>query len=228
MVKIVGKGYRYFLLQLSDFLEITKTIVVSLKSVEGRKKYEKIFGRKFEDKKDNSRILTVHINQSTLASFIGNFFEKTISITTFKDHFLFKNSKFKIMFLKSDKKNKKKAENSRHCVISTYQRVLSDFFEDIINVLKRKINVPYKVKPLIVKSKDYMENVLPRSQILAFQNLKKFRGYLRNIFELNPLLGSYFNDIQVSMGYKPQLEELSFNNIFKLVHRFHISSINHE
>ena len=45
MIKIVGKGYKYFLLQLSDFLEITKTIVISLKSVEGKKKYEKIFGR---------------------------------------------------------------------------------------------------------------------------------------------------------------------------------------
>lgn len=216
MIKIVGKGYKYFLLQLSDFLEITKTIVVSLKSVEGKKKYEKIFGRKFEDKKDNSRILTIHFNQSTLTNFIGNLFEKPICSATFKDHFLSKNSKFKIIFLKSDKKNKKKAENSRRCIISTSQRILSDFFEDMINVLKRKINISYRVKPLIVKSKDYMENVLPWNQILAFQNLKKFRGYLRNIFELNPSLDSYFNNLQVSMGYTPQLEELSFNNIFKL------------
>ncbi|AKB35518.1 hypothetical protein MSSAC_0928 [Methanosarcina siciliae C2J] len=216
MIKIVGKGYKYFLLQLSDFLEITKTIVVSLKSVEGRKKYEKIFGRKFEDKKDNSRILTIHINQLTLTNFIGDLFEKPICLATFKDHFLSKNSKFKIILLESDKKNKKKGENSRCCVRSMSQRVLSDFFEDMINVLKRKINIPYRVKPLIVKSKDYMENVLPWNQILAFQNLKKFRGYLRNIFELNPSLDSYFNNLQVSMGYTPQLEELSFNNIFKL------------
>ena len=48
------------------------------------------------------------------------------------------------------------------------------------------------------------------------QNLKKFRGYLRNIFELNPSLDSNFNNLQVSLGYTPQLEELSFNNIFKL------------
>ncbi|AKB78029.1 hypothetical protein MSHOH_1546 [Methanosarcina horonobensis HB-1 = JCM 15518] len=204
------------MLQLSDFLEITKTIIVSLKSVEGKKKYEKIFGRKFKDKKDDSRILTIHVNQSTLTNFIGNFFEKSICSAIFKDHFLSKNSKFKIMFLKSEKKNKKKAENSRRCVISTSQRVLSDFFEAMITVLKRKINIPYRVKPLIVNSKDYMENVLPWNQILAFQNLKKFRGYLRNIFELNPSLDSYFNSLQVSMGYTSQLEELSFNNIFKL------------
>ena len=41
MIRIVGKGYKYLLKQLSDFLEISKTIVMSLKSIEGRKKYEK-------------------------------------------------------------------------------------------------------------------------------------------------------------------------------------------
>ena len=53
MIRIVGKGYKYFLKQLSDFLEISKTIVVSLKSIEGKAKYEKLFGRKLEDKKAN-------------------------------------------------------------------------------------------------------------------------------------------------------------------------------
>ena len=38
MIKIVGKGYKYLLLQLSDFLGIAKAIVFSLKSVEGKKK----------------------------------------------------------------------------------------------------------------------------------------------------------------------------------------------
>ena len=44
MIRIVDKGYKYLLKQLSDFLEISKTIVISLKSVEGRKKYEKVLG----------------------------------------------------------------------------------------------------------------------------------------------------------------------------------------
>ncbi|MDI9394386.1 MAG: hypothetical protein QM426_02750 [Euryarchaeota archaeon] len=39
MIKIIGKGYKYFLLQLDDFIEIRKTIVVSLKSVEGRNQH---------------------------------------------------------------------------------------------------------------------------------------------------------------------------------------------
>jgi len=43
MIKIIDKGYKYLLLQLSDFLGIAKTIVVSLKSIEGRKKYENLF-----------------------------------------------------------------------------------------------------------------------------------------------------------------------------------------
>ncbi|MDI9394796.1 MAG: hypothetical protein QM426_04995, partial [Euryarchaeota archaeon] len=55
-------------------------------------------------------------------------------------------------------------------------------------------------------SGDYMENVLPWNQILAFQNFKKFRGYLGNLFELNPSIDSYFKNLQVSMGYMPQLE----------------------
>ena len=60
MIRIVGKGYKYLLKQLNDFLEISKIIVISLKSVEGRKKYEKLFGRKLEDKKANPiiRIIT--------------------------------------------------------------------------------------------------------------------------------------------------------------------------
>jgi hypothetical protein len=61
-----------------------------------------------------------------------------------------------------------------------------------------------------------MENVLPRNQILAFQNLKKFNGYLGNIFALNPSADAYFNNDQVSIGYTPQLETSSFNNVFKL------------
>lgn len=84
------------------------------------------------------------------------------------------------------------------------------------NVLKRKVNIPYKVKPLVVKSKDYMETVLPLNQILAFRFIKTFKGYLGNIFSLNPSIDSYFNNLQVSMGYTPQLEELAFNNVFKL------------
>jgi hypothetical protein len=39
MIRIVDKGYKYLLKQLSDFLGISKMTVISLKSNEGRKKY---------------------------------------------------------------------------------------------------------------------------------------------------------------------------------------------
>jgi hypothetical protein len=216
MIRIVGKGYKYLLKQLNDFLEISKIIVISLKSVDGRKKYEKLFGRKLEDKKANPTIRIITSNQSFLTDFISNLFEKPMSFAIVSDYFLTKNSDFKIIFLKNDKENKKEIKSGKRCIISIFQTLLSDFFDDKINFLKRKIRIPYKIRPAVIESKDYMENVLPQNQILAFQSFKKFKGYLGNIFALNPSLDGYFNNVQVSIGYTPQLEALSLNNIFKL------------
>ena len=72
MIRIVGKGYKYLLKQLNDFLEISKIIVISLKSVDGRKEYEKLFGRKLEDKKANPTIRIITSNQSFLTDFISD------------------------------------------------------------------------------------------------------------------------------------------------------------
>jgi hypothetical protein len=216
MIKIVDKGYKYLLLQLADFLEISKTIVISLKSVEGKKKYEKIFGKKLEDKKDNPRIRTITINQSMLTDFILNLFEKPMSSSFVYDHFFTNYSNFKIVILQNDKENKKKKKNGKRCIISVFQTLLLDFFDEELNILKMKSHIPYKIKPVVVDSKYFMENILPWNQILAFQYLKKFKGYLGNIFALNPLLDTYFKELQVSMDYKPQLEALAFNNILKL------------
>ena len=216
MIRIVCKGYKYLLKQLNDFLEISKIIVISLKSVAGRKEYEKLFGRKLEDKKANPTIRIITSNQSFLTDFISDLFEKPKLFTIVSDYFLTKNSNFKIIFLKNAKENKKEIKNGKRCIISNFQTLLSDFFDDKINFLKKKIRIPYKIRPAVVVSKDYMENVLPRNQIRAFQNLKKFNGYLGNIFALNPSLDAYFNNVQVSIDYTPQLEALAFNNVFKL------------
>src|SRR5574344_204659 len=178
MIKIIDKGYKYLLLQLSDFLGIAKTIVVSLKSIEGRKKYENLFGKKVKDKKENIKVYVLHTNQSLLIDFISNLFEKPTSSAIFHDYIHSKSSNFNIIFQDTNKKNKKNAKSNRRCITIIFQTLLSDFFEDTINVLKRKINIPYRVKPLIVKSKDYMETVLPLDQILAFQHIKTFKGYL--------------------------------------------------
>ncbi len=216
MIRIIGKGYKYFLLQLNDFLEISKTIVISLKSVEGRKKYEKLFRRKLEDKKVNLKIHIITANQSYLTDFICNLFEKPISFAIVSDYFLTKNSKIKIVFLKNAKENKKEIKSRKRCIISIFQTLLSDFLDKKINFLKRKSRIPYRIRPAVVESKDYMENFLPLNQILGFKNLKKFNGYLGNIFTLNPSVDAYFNNVQVSIGYMPQLETSAFNNVFKL------------
>jgi hypothetical protein len=57
--------------QLSDFLEISKMIVISLKSIEGRKKYEKVFGKKLKDKKANPiiRIIATLLPEFCFLSF---------------------------------------------------------------------------------------------------------------------------------------------------------------
>jgi hypothetical protein len=101
MIRIAGKGYKYLLKQLNDFLEISKIIVISLKSVEGRKKYEKLFGRKLEDKKANPKIRIITSSQSFLTDFISDLFEKPMLFTIVSDYFLTKNSNFKIIFLKN-------------------------------------------------------------------------------------------------------------------------------
>jgi hypothetical protein len=61
-----------------------------------------------------------------------------------------------------------------------------------------------------------MENVFPLNQIRAFQFLKKFKGYLGDIFVLNPSVNAYFNNVQLSIGYMPQLQTSALNNVFKL------------
>jgi hypothetical protein len=132
MIRIVGKGYKYLLKQLSDFLEISKTIVISLKSIEVRKKYEKVFGKKLEDKKASSIIRVITPNQSFLTDFISNLFEKPVSLAIISNYIFTQNSKFKIIFLKNHKENKKEIKTGKRCIISNFQTLLPNFFDDKI------------------------------------------------------------------------------------------------
>src|SRR5450759_4033676 len=61
MIKIIAKGYKYLLTQIDDFLESARTIVISLKSVKGRKEYEQLFGRKLDDQKTNIKIRIISL-----------------------------------------------------------------------------------------------------------------------------------------------------------------------
>ena len=74
MIKIIAKGYKYLLTQIADFLGSARTIVISLKSVKGRKEYEKLFGRKLNDQKTNFKVRIISIKQSRLTDFISNLF----------------------------------------------------------------------------------------------------------------------------------------------------------
>jgi hypothetical protein len=72
MIKIIAKGYKYLLTQIDDFLGSARTIVISLKSVKGRKEYEQLFGRKLDDQKTNIIIRIISLKQSRLTDFISN------------------------------------------------------------------------------------------------------------------------------------------------------------
>ena len=133
MIKIIAKGYKYLLTQIDDFLESARTIVISLKSVKGRKEYEQLFGRKLDDQKTNIKIRIISLKQSRLTDFISNLFEKSMSRYSIFDQMLSEYSSLKILFIEKINKNKK------HCkvrnVISIFQKVLSDFFgEGFISV----------------------------------------------------------------------------------------------
>ncbi len=214
MIKIIAKGYKYLLTQIDDFLGSARTIVISLKSVKGRKEYEELFGRKLDDQKTNVKVRLISIKQSRLTDFISNLFEKSMSRYFIFDPMLNEDSNLKILFIENEKKNKRNCKVRN--VISISQKVLSDFFGEGLTFLKRKIRIPYKISPPVIHSKDYMENVLPWNQILSFQNFKNFHGYLGDLFALNPSLDAFFIELQASMDYHPQHESLNFNNILKL------------
>ena len=142
MIKIIAKGYKYLLTQIDDFLESARTIVISLKSVKGRKEYEQLFGRKLDDQKTNIKIRIISLKQSRLTDFLSNLFEESMSRYSIFDQMLSEYSNLKILFIEKINKNK------RHCkvrnVISIFQKVLSDFFGEGVIFLKRKIWVlPY-------------------------------------------------------------------------------------
>jgi len=214
MIRIIAKGYKYLLTQLSDFFGSLSTIDISLKSAKGRKKYEEVFGRKLDDEKINIKVRTISINQSRLTEFLSNLFEKTITRSSLFDPIFSEHSNLKILFIEKKDKSKKNCEARN--VISISQKMLSDFFGEGLTILKKKVCLPYKINLPVVESKDYMENVLPKNQIVAFKNYKSFHGYLGDLFALNPSLDNFFIELQASMDYHPQNESLNFNNIFKL------------
>ena len=71
MIHIVSKGYKFIQTQIDDFCGVIVSIVISLKSAEGRKKYEEVFKRKPLEKARNIKIRILSIFQTKLTEFSG-------------------------------------------------------------------------------------------------------------------------------------------------------------
>jgi hypothetical protein len=207
MIKIVGKGYKFILKQLDDFCGVVNPTVISLKSAEGIKKYEEVFGRKNPQKVKNIRTRILSVFQTKLTDFSGKMIRiirKCQDIVCGSLHILFEEP-FQIQ---------KKRQSKSH-PISIYQTRLTDFLDDTISFFKRKIRLPYKTKPSRV-NEQYLSDKLPDDHRIAFNEYTTFHGYLGNLFMLNPSIDNYFLDLQLKLGYEPQLDFLNLNNIFKL------------
>ncbi len=206
---MVGKGYKFFFKQLDDFLGVGKQIVISLKRAEGRTKYKECFGREPREKKIKWKIRILSVFQTKLSDFLTRII---LSVRKCQDIIC---GNQQILFKEPDKvQNKKRHKNH---AIHVLQTRLTDFIDGAI-VFKRKIRLPYKTKPVQADNEKYMKGVIPDNQIAAFQKYATFRGYLSNLFALNPSLDAFFKELQLKYGYKPQEnhEFLSFNNILKL------------
>ncbi len=209
MIEIVGKGYKFILKQFDDFSGVINKTVISLKSADGRKKYEEVFGRKPREKAKNLKTRTLSVFQMRLTDFSG----KIIRIIRKCQNLVCGN--LQILFKEPDQIQKKK--HRKNPPISVFQTKLTDFLDGVISTIKRKMRLPYKTKPILL-NEQCTSGKLPDSQVLAFQKYTNFYGYLSNLFMLNPLLDNYFMELQLKSQYKPQNDNdfLNFNNIFKL------------
>jgi len=201
MITIVCKGYKYILAQLSDISGTISKITISSKSKSGRKQYEKLFGKKLELQKETTKIRIISVNQSTLLDFFTIPIENILTRKTrTSDHGYEVSSACgnKYIFLFAEKLKVKKNKNHP---ISIFQTKLSDFLDITLSFIKRKIRIPYKIKPVKALSSDYAEGMLPANQILALNNYKNFKGHLSNMFALNPSLDDFFTKMQAIEGY---------------------------
>lgn len=207
MIKIICKGYKFIVKQLDDFCGVVTEIIISLKSAEGRKKYEEVFERKLPHKVKNIKTRILSVFQTKLTDFS----EKTKRIIRKCQNIVC--GRLHIQFEEPHIVQKKRHSKSQP--ISNYQTRLTDFLDDTISFVKRKIRLPYKTKPAMIDDQ-YLSGKLPDDQKIAFNEYPTFHGYLCNLFMLNPSIDNYFHDLQLKLGYEPQLDFLNLNNIFKL------------
>ena len=216
MILIVGKGYKYILAQFTDFSETIHKITISLKSETGKKEYTKLFGKPLKLQKEKVKVRIISIKQSTLSDFfripiISNLTRKIKAYDDGYDVYSLCGVKHKLLFTE-----KIKVKKSKNHAISIFQTKLTDFLDNGLAFIKTKIRIPYKIKPVLPQNEDYMEGALPDNQILAIQTYKDFKGYISNMFALNPSIDEFFRRLQDIEGYNPQTDTLNFNNVIKL------------
>ena len=215
MIKIIGKGYKNILLQLSDFSEFSKLTNISLKSVSGKKEYEKIFGRRVGIKKDNTKVRIISLNQTMLTDFF-DLFKKTMSKATILKLISLNSTNFKVIFSTSNTRIQKERQKSTRNVIHIFQTMIEDFLEDKSNVFTNNIRLPYRIIPKTTKDYNLLKNCIPQDQIVAFENYENFKGYLGHLFVLNKSIDYFFNGLQDDISYNPQSEALGLSNIMKM------------
>jgi len=216
MITIVCKGYKYILAQLSDISGTVCKITISLKSKSGRKQYVKLFERRLELQKENTKIRIISINQSSLLDYFTIPIDNILTRKTRASEHGYEvtsacGTKYIFLFAENLKVKKNKSRP-----ISIFQTMVSDFLDGIASFIKRTVRIPYKIKPMKVQSSDYMDGILPADQIVAFNKYTNFNGYLGNMFALNPSLDDFFTKMQAIEGYNPQTDTLNYNNIIKL------------
>ena len=168
MIKMVGKGYKFILKQLDDFCGVADQIIISLKSVEGRKKYKEVFQRNIPEKVKKIKTRILSIFQTRLTDFSG----KIIRIIRKCQEIVCGN--VQILFKEPNQIQKKRHQKNHP--ISIYQTRLTDFLDDVISFVKRKIRLPYKTKPVKV-NEEYIKDKLPDDQRTAFKEYRNFHGY---------------------------------------------------
>ena len=209
MIHIVNKGYKYIQTQIEDFCGIIVNIVISLKSAEGRKKYVEVFKRKPSEKAKKIKTRILSIFQTKITEYSG----KVVRIIRKCTDIVCGN--LRILFKENNTIQKKKPPKTIPILVD--QTKLTDFIDGAVYLLKRKIKLPYKTKPIKV-TEDYLSGKIPDDQKIAFQEYPNFDGYLNNIFRLNPSIDIYFSNLQLKLDYEPQDNHdfLNLNNIFKI------------
>jgi hypothetical protein len=215
MFTIISKEYKIYALQFNDFPQISSNIKISLKTLKGQKIYQKLFGKFAKPIAKALKYRSFYLDQSFLSDY-SQPIENKESRDSIIDQFLHNPEKFKISVVSADVKSKKCRLASNRRLLHIFQRMITDFSRENINIVKNKIKLPYKKLPRTTNNYVEGNEDIPLNQIMAFNSYGNFKGYLNHLFVLNPSVDEFYDSIQKDMAYKPQSEVLNMRNIVKL------------